>query len=104
MQPERSWEVDLEHLDSLIDSKTACIIVNNPSNPCGSVYSAQHLKEILDLADKHRVPIIADEIYGHFVRILILNGFLESLRNAGIGNHLFVLFRCTVDAIIKPAH
>ncbi|CAO3667082.1 unnamed protein product [Umbelopsis vinacea] len=61
--PERSWEADLEHLESLIDENTACILVNNPSNPCGSVYSEKHLKEILKLAEKHHVPIIADEIY-----------------------------------------
>ncbi|KAG2185737.1 hypothetical protein INT43_002172 [Umbelopsis isabellina] len=61
--PERSWEADLEHMESLIDDKTACILVNNPSNPCGSVYSEQHLRDILALAEKHHLPIIADEIY-----------------------------------------
>ncbi|GAB5590096.1 hypothetical protein Unana1_04996 [Umbelopsis nana] len=61
--PERSWEADLEHLESLIDENTACILVNNPSNPCGSVYSEKHLREILAIAEKHHVPIIADEIY-----------------------------------------
>lgn len=39
------------------------IIYHSPSNPCGSVYSEKHLKEILKLAEKHHVPIIADEIY-----------------------------------------
>lgn len=50
-------------MESLIDDKTACILVNNPSNPCGSVYSEQHLRDILALAEKHHLPIIADEIY-----------------------------------------
>lgn len=43
------------------------IVVNNPSNPCGSVYTKKHLREILDIASRHRVPIIADEVYEHFV-------------------------------------
>lgn len=30
-----------------MDEKTACLIVNNPSNPCGSVFSKSHLQEIL---------------------------------------------------------
>lgn len=65
--PEKSWEVDLDHLESHIDEKTAAIIINNPSNPCGSVYSKEHLLEILAVAEAYKVPIIADEIYEHFV-------------------------------------
>lgn len=65
--PERSWEVDLEHLTELIDHNTVAIVVNNPSNPCGSVYSKKHLQDILAIAAKFKVPIIADEIYEHFV-------------------------------------
>lgn len=65
--PERSWEVDLEHLESLIDARTRAILVNNPSNPCGSVYSREHLLAILAIAEKHKLPVIADEIYGNLV-------------------------------------
>ncbi|WAR11816.1 ATTY-like protein [Mya arenaria] len=66
-KPERSWEIDLNYLESLIDDNTAAIIVNSPSNPCGSVYSRKHLQDILRVAEMHKVPIIADEIYEHFV-------------------------------------
>ncbi|PVD20648.1 hypothetical protein C0Q70_18806 [Pomacea canaliculata] len=65
--PEKSWEVDLQHLVELIDYNTTAIIVNNPSNPCGSVYSKEHLLAIIDIAARYKVPIIADEIYEHFV-------------------------------------
>lgn len=66
--PEKSWEVDLDHLSSLMEStNVSAVLVNNPSNPCGSNYSADHLKQILALASEHRVPIIADEIYADFV-------------------------------------
>lgn len=64
LQPEKNWEVDLEHMESLINSRTVAILINNPSNPCGSVYSKEHLEEILKLAEKYHLPIIADEIYG----------------------------------------
>ena len=50
-------------MESLIDNKTAAIVINNPSNPCGSVYSKQHLQDILALVDRRHIPIIADEIY-----------------------------------------
>lgn len=62
-----NWSIDLKHLESLIDENTAAIIINNPSNPCGSVFSRKHLLEILELAELYKVPIIADEIYDKFV-------------------------------------
>lgn len=65
--PENSWEVDLNQLESLIDENTAAIITTNPSNPCGSVFSKEHILDILAIAERHYVPIIADEIYEHFV-------------------------------------
>lgn len=47
LQPEKSWEVDLQHLESLIDERTSCLIVTNPSNPCGSVFTKEHIQKIL---------------------------------------------------------
>lgn len=54
-------------MESLIDKNTAAIVINNPSNPCGSVYSKEHLLDILKVAEKYHLPIIADEIYDFFV-------------------------------------
>lgn len=65
--PARNWEADLEHLEAQIDDKTKAILVNNPSNPCGSVYSREHLSAIIAIAEKRGLPIIADEIYGNLV-------------------------------------
>ncbi|OWZ24324.1 Tyrosine aminotransferase [Phytophthora megakarya] len=64
LKPEYNWEADLEHVQSLINEKTKAILVNNPSNPCGSVYSKSHLEKILALAE---LTVIADEIYGDMV-------------------------------------
>ncbi|KAG6462819.1 tyrosine aminotransferase [Manduca sexta] len=65
--PDCNWEVDLEHLENQIDGNSVAIVINNPSNPCGSVYTKDHLREILKIASKYRVPVIADEIYENFV-------------------------------------
>merc|ERR1711860_359651 len=67
LQPEKDWQVDLEHMESIVDDKTVAILINNPSNPCGSVFDEDHLKDILAIAEKYCLPIIADEIYEHFV-------------------------------------
>jgi tyrosine aminotransferase len=65
--PEVNWMVDLEHMEAMIDEHTKAIIINNPSNPCGSVFDESHLRDILNIAERHCIPIIADEIYEHFV-------------------------------------
>ncbi|CAH0474639.1 unnamed protein product [Peronospora belbahrii] len=64
LMPEKNWEADLEHMQSLVEDNTKAILVNNPSNPCGSVYSKTHLEKILGLAELNKIPVIADEIYG----------------------------------------
>lgn len=65
--PDERWEADLHQMNQLIDHNTVAIVLTNPSNPCGSVFTANHIRDILDIAERHRVPIIADEIYEHFV-------------------------------------
>lgn len=65
--PEREWECDLEAMERLIDQRTRAILINNPSNPCGSNFSLAHLQAITDLAARHGLPIIADEIYSGLV-------------------------------------
>lgn len=61
--PDKNWEIDLADLESKIDAKTKAILVNNPSNPCGSCWTREHQEAILALADKHKIPLICDEVY-----------------------------------------
>lgn len=72
-QPQLDWEVDLDNLEAQIDEMTAAIVINNPSNPCGSVFRRHHIIDILEVAARYCVPIIADEIYEHMVRARILH-------------------------------
>eukprot|EP00484_Ammonia_sp_Unknown_P022288 CAMPEP_0197042364 /NCGR_PEP_ID=MMETSP1384-20130603/18757_1 /TAXON_ID=29189 /ORGANISM="Ammonia sp." /LENGTH=431 /DNA_ID=CAMNT_0042473457 /DNA_START=20 /DNA_END=1315 /DNA_ORIENTATION=- len=65
--PDKNWAIDINHLESLIDDKTKAIFLNNPSNPCGNVLSKNNLLHVIDLAEKYKLPIIADEIYGEMV-------------------------------------
>ncbi|KAF8982023.1 hypothetical protein BGZ46_001924 [Entomortierella lignicola] len=61
--PDSNWEMDLKQLESLIDDRTATVIMNNPSNPCGSVFKKQHLLDFLAVCERNHLPVIADEIY-----------------------------------------
>ena len=54
---------DPDQIESLITRRTRAIVVINPNNPTGSVYSREVLTRISRLAEKHRLVVFADEIY-----------------------------------------
>ena len=60
--PKQQWRADIEQLETLIDENTAALLINNPSNPCGSVFDEEHLLQLVDICERHYIPIIADEV------------------------------------------
>jgi len=64
---DRGWAPDLSDLESKITSRTRLIVVINPNNPCGAVYSRNELTRIVELAASHKLPIAADEIYDRII-------------------------------------
>jgi alanine-synthesizing transaminase len=61
------WYPDINDIKSKITSNTKGIVVINPNNPTGAVYSEALLKEIVELAREHDLIIFADEIYSKIV-------------------------------------
>lgn len=76
LDPDNDWNIDLKHLESQIDTKTRAILVNTPGNPCGNVFGKQHILDLLALAERHKLPIIADEIY----EFMVFPGVKSTLR------------------------
>ncbi|CAI9089337.1 OLC1v1023896C1 [Oldenlandia corymbosa var. corymbosa] len=62
---EQAWEVDLHHVETLADKSTVAIVITNPGNPCGNVYTYEHLQKIAETARKHGFLVIADEAYAN---------------------------------------
>ncbi|MDJ0360051.1 pyridoxal phosphate-dependent aminotransferase [Rhodococcus sp. H29-C3] len=60
---ENSWNPDLADIESKITPKTVALLVINPNNPTGAVYSKEILRGIVELARKHQLLLLADEIY-----------------------------------------
>ena len=58
-----NWFPDVKDIESKITSKTKGLVLINPNNPTGAVYSEEVLLEIIALARKHQLIIYSDEIY-----------------------------------------
>ena len=56
-----------EQLEKAIGSKTVALILNSPSNPTGMAYTRKELEEIAQVAVKHGIYVISDEIYEHLL-------------------------------------
>ncbi len=60
---ESDWYPDLDDIKSKITDKTRGIVLINPNNPTGAVYSRDFLLEVVEIARQHKLIIFADEIY-----------------------------------------
>jgi alanine-synthesizing transaminase len=65
--PENAFQPDLEQIESLLSSKTKAIVVINPNNPSGAVYSSETLQKLASLAARNNIVMLADEIYDQMV-------------------------------------
>ena len=64
---ENNFKATAEEFEAAITPKTRAIILNSPSNPTGMVYTADELKAIADVAVKHNLYVVSDEIYEHLI-------------------------------------
>ena len=65
------WNPDLQDMESKVTSRTKAIVIINPNNPTGAVYSREILEGIVEIARRHQLMIFSDEIYDR----LIMDGF-----------------------------
>ena len=61
--PEQGWNPDIEDIRSKITEKTRAILIINPNNPTGAVYSKDTLLAIAEIAREYSLLVLSDEIY-----------------------------------------
>jgi aspartate/methionine/tyrosine aminotransferase len=62
-----SFQLDIPEIEASITNKTKAIVINTPNNPTGAVYPESDLRKIAEIADRHGLYVISDEIYEHFI-------------------------------------
>ncbi len=97
---ENGWMPDLDDIESKITSNTHALVIINPNNPTGAVYSKQVVEALVDIARRHQLVVFADEIYekiifedavhhhaaaaaGHDVLCLTFSGLSKAYRVCG---------------------
>ena len=83
---ENHWFPSIEDIASKINKKTKAIVLINPNNPTGAVYSKEILEEILALARKHQLVVFSDEIYDK-----ILYDDAKHIPTASLANDVFII-------------
>ncbi|MCM5704750.1 pyridoxal phosphate-dependent aminotransferase [Larsenimonas salina] len=83
---ENDWEPDVEDIRAKITSRTKALVVINPNNPTGAVYSDHVLKNILAVAREFGLIVFSDEIYDK-----ILYDGTEHTSTASLANDVFVI-------------
>ncbi len=95
LDEDQGWEPNIEQMASKITPKTRGMVVINPNNPTGAVYSRRKLEQICELARRHNLVIFADEIYDK----LILDEDCEHISLASLAPDLPVI---TFSGLSKP--
>ncbi len=101
------WYPSITDIESKITGRTRALVIINPNNPTGAVYSREILLDLVDLARKHKLILFADEIYSKIVYddsnffpaaslcddlfIVTFNGLSKSYRLAGFRSGWMIL-------------
>lgn len=101
---EEDFQINIERLESLITERTKALVINSPSNPTGNCLTVETMKKIAEIAVKHDLIVVADDIYTAFSyqnpfvpfaalpgmkeRTIILNSFSKNFTMTGwrVGN------------------
>ena len=99
LRESESWEIDLDYLESQLTTRTRAVVLISPHNPTGAVATEAQLRGLAEIAARHRLAIIADEVFSEFLfgldelprpaqtqapLVFTLNGFSKMLALPGM--------------------
>ncbi|MGN0733177.1 MAG: aminotransferase class I/II-fold pyridoxal phosphate-dependent enzyme [Emergencia sp.] len=105
----RLCQINVERLESLITEKTKALIINSPSNPIGNCLTVETMKKIGEVAEKHDIVVVADDIYtafsyqNPFVPFASLPGMNERTIVLNSFSKNFTMTGWRIGTIIAPA-
>jgi aspartate/methionine/tyrosine aminotransferase len=67
LDEKRGWAIDLDYLENQITTATRAIILISPHNPTGMVAGPDELRGLAEIATRHSLPIISDEVFSEFL-------------------------------------
>lgn len=95
----KDWRVDIGHLEASISTRTRALVLISPHNPTGHIASAEEIAEMAEVARRHDLAIISDEVFSEFLfgndplprpagsmapLVLTLNGFSKMFALPGL--------------------
>lgn len=115
LEERNQFQPDLEEIARKITPRTTMLIFNSPNNPTGTVFSGEALRKIAELAQKHDLWILSDEIYARILfsgeyesiwslpgmaeRTIIIDGFSKSFAMTGWRLGYAVAPKYVIDAM-----
>ena len=105
---EEDFQIDMQRLEALINERTKAIIINTPCNPTGNCLTQETMQQLAEMAQKHDLLVIADDIYtafsyqNPFVPIAKLPGMKERTITLNSFSKNFTMTGWRIGNIIAP--
>lgn len=105
------WRLDREALERAITTNTKLIVINTPHNPLGKVMSTDELSLIAEIAIKHDLIVVCDEVYEHLIfdgvahqPLMTMPGMRDRCIRIGSAGKTFSLTGFRIGYVSGPAH
>jgi aspartate/methionine/tyrosine aminotransferase len=105
---DEDFQVNIERLEGLITERTKAIVINTPNNPSGTCFTKETMNNVAEIAKKHDLLVIADDIYGSysyqepFIPLITLEGMRERTITINSFSKDFTMTGWRVGNIIAP--
>lgn len=118
LEEKTGFQIDAASLEKLVTPRTKAILLNSPSNPCGSVLDETSLRVVADIARRHNLLVISDEVYADMVyggkrycsaaslpelreRLIVLHGFSKYFAMTGWRLGYMLCDRSLLDPMMR---